>query len=283
VTEPATGPLAGLAQPAWQAAGPVEHYDAEHLYEKIDGRAELYLAYQVQAMFCQSWAGPDSAAVELYAFDMGQPLLAFGVYAAERPEAATPVALGGGGYTAGGSCLFWQDRWYVQVLTAQAGSAASAACRQWAAQVSGRLGHGTASLWGLDLLPTAGRVTDSERYVRRDALGLDFLSQAFTARYRLASGAELTGFVAQAADADAAAAVLQAYQTYLRDYGTQVRQKEVGGLPATLGALSGSYDLVLRWGRYVGGVNMATDSTAAESVALALARRLRQHGGAGGM
>ena len=50
--------------------------------------------------------------------------------------------------------------------------------------------------WGFAMLPAKNRIDDTVQYLMVDALGLDFLTNAFTAQYRDGT-AEFTGFVAR--------------------------------------------------------------------------------------
>jgi hypothetical protein len=135
------------------------------------------------------------------------------------------------------------------------------------------LGDQGPDLWGLALLPEQGRIPRSEEYLQRDALGLEFLTESFVARYRLAGG-ELTAFISRQATAEAAAGVLASYQAYLRDYGSGISTRKIGRTAATLGDLSGSYDLVFQSGEFVAGVSMAPDPATAESLAVDLVQSL---------
>lgn len=267
------GLLAGLAVPGWLAAEPLQQFTAANLYEKIDGRAEQYLAFDVQALFCQQFTGLDGASIEIFAYDMGDPLRAFGVYAAERAPEHAPAKLGREGYLASGSFLFWQDRWYLQVLASDQAEPVQQAALALARLLAARLGDQGPDLWGLALLPEQDRIPRSEEYLQRDALGLEFLTDSFVARYRLA-GNELTAFISRQPTAEAAAGVLASYQAYLRDYGSGISTREIGKTAATLGDLSGSYDLVFQSGVFVAGVSMAPDPATAESLATDLVQSL---------
>lgn len=267
--------LAGLAAPGWQAAAPPQHFTTANLYEKIDGRAEQYLAFEVQALFCQQLSGPGGAAIEIFAYDMGDPLRAFGVFTAERAPEHAPEKLGHDGYMAGGSYLFWQDRWYLQLLASDQTAPVQRTALEMARSLSARLGNEGSDLWGLALLPQTGRIPRTEQYLLRDALGLEFLTNTFAARYRVAeSGPELTAFVSRQPTGEAAAGVLASYQAYLREYGSGASACTVAGIKVTLGDLGGTYDLVFQSGKFVAGVSMAPDQAAAERLAADLAQRL---------
>ena len=68
----------------WSRPGDVLTYDADNLWEYINGAAELFVEFGVQT--CRTAdlvSGEVTVTVDLY--DMGTPLNAFGVYERERP------------------------------------------------------------------------------------------------------------------------------------------------------------------------------------------------------
>src|SRR5262249_32918601 len=84
-----------------------------------DGRAESFLLYDVKGMAYTYYhpAGDESQEVQLYLFEMGNPLKALGKYGSEKPEEAEPVEGGKEAYTAAGSTLFYLDKYYVQIVS----------------------------------------------------------------------------------------------------------------------------------------------------------------------
>jgi hypothetical protein len=99
----------------------LETFNADNLYEKIDGRAESFLQYGVKGMAYAFYhpAGDSSNDVQLYIFEMADSLKALGKFGSEKPEDAKPVAIGDEGYTSAGSTLFYAGRFYTQVVSSQ--------------------------------------------------------------------------------------------------------------------------------------------------------------------
>ena len=66
--------------------GPVESFTPENLYDKIDGKAELYLAAGVVGMRCQRFALKPAGEqwLEWFVYDMGTMPQAFSVFSTQR-------------------------------------------------------------------------------------------------------------------------------------------------------------------------------------------------------
>jgi hypothetical protein len=99
----------------------LETFNADNLYEKIDGRAESFVQYSVKGMAYAFYhpSGDPSNELQLYIFEMGDALKALGKYGSEKPDDARPVAIGAEGYTAAGSTLFYSGRYYTQIVSTQ--------------------------------------------------------------------------------------------------------------------------------------------------------------------
>ena len=115
--------------PTCRRAGPsgksgekyIETFNADNLYEKIDGRAESFLQYGVKGMAYTFYhpAGDASNEIQLYIFEMADPLKALGKYGSEKPDEAKTIAVGTEGYTTAGSTLFYAGKYYTQIVSTQ--------------------------------------------------------------------------------------------------------------------------------------------------------------------
>ncbi len=108
--------LPGVSPPKY-----VETFNAENLYEKMDGRAESFIQNGVKGMACCSYhPGKDEdAEVQLFVFEMGDALRAGAKFDSEKPDDAKPTELGDGAYTASGSVFFHLGPYYTVVNLAQ--------------------------------------------------------------------------------------------------------------------------------------------------------------------
>jgi hypothetical protein len=117
-------PLADLP-PEWTIGKSGEHqietFNADNLYEKIDGRAESFIQYGVKGMAYTFYhpTGDSSNELQLYIFEMSDPLKALGKYGSEKPDEFKTVPIGNEGYTTAGSTLFYSGRYYTQIVSTQ--------------------------------------------------------------------------------------------------------------------------------------------------------------------
>ena len=91
-TETIARALEGLTPEGFTKKSLVERYTEANLYEKIDGRSELFQSYDVTGMTFVTFSKADDPAkfIDVFLYDMTTPLGAFGVYSVEHRLAARP-------------------------------------------------------------------------------------------------------------------------------------------------------------------------------------------------
>jgi hypothetical protein len=112
----AIGPAPFLPEAAagWQAEGPASTYDAETIFQYIDGLGEVYLAYDMTACHARRYRGPAGEGdIVADVFDMPTSGDAYGLYTHSRE--GTVVDVGQDASFGYGSLLFWKGRRFVSV------------------------------------------------------------------------------------------------------------------------------------------------------------------------
>lgn len=213
----------------WSLSEGLRSYFPESLFEYIDGAAESYLSYDFRELIVADLERKGTGAtVTLEIYDMGLPLNAFGIFGAERYPENKAVALGELGYVEGEALNFLAGRFYVKLLAFGLGDATEAGLTEIASKVAGAVKSG-GGLPGLVLgFPKDGLVARSEKYIKRNVMGYEFLHDGYVATYR-SGGRELEGFfIDGGSDKDAEGMLTRLIEALTAD--KQVVEKKESGV-----------------------------------------------------
>jgi hypothetical protein len=177
----------------WSRSGEVLTYDADNLWEYINGAAELFVEFGVQTCRTADLVSGDvTVTVDLY--DMGTPLNAFGVYEREKPGEDIPVS----GATAGVisppyQALLLKGSTYAKVNVYE-GDFTEALGQQLLEGLAAALPGEATRPPELELLPAEGRVAGTEGYKPLAFLGQADLVDCLYAEYSLGGEEPWQGF-----------------------------------------------------------------------------------------
>ncbi|MDW8104305.1 MAG: DUF6599 family protein [Armatimonadota bacterium] len=116
-------PEQGMALPlpeaiaGWKRDAQVQTYDADTIFDYIDGIGEIYRAYNMQRVWVYRYRREGYPSLTVDLFEMGTPDDAFGVFTFERDGEA--VGVGQGSDYAAGMLRFWKERYFVVVSAEQ--------------------------------------------------------------------------------------------------------------------------------------------------------------------
>ncbi len=260
--------LDGIAPASWSQYGTTEFFTADTLYEKINGRAEQYLAYEVATLECASFANDSGQYVDVYLYTMQSALNAFGIYSVERSPDGVSLSIADRSYRSGTGIFLWQGDHYAQIIGSDGTATVSKTVDDIATRIAGDLAPASVPPWGLALLPKAGMVTGSTQFYRKDALGLDYLPETFLARYAAAEE-PVTLFISRAENETNAGAVLDSYREYAEMFGQAPEETD----RIWVCDLGGVFDAVFDRGIYIGG----TTAVPNRNLAIERARALLSH------
>ena len=252
-----------------------ESFGPEDLFNKIDGKAELYLSAGFAELSCQRFSeknNPESWA-EIYIYNMAEPRNAFAVFSSQRRQKATDIDIGDFGYEARGALFFTHGEFYVEVIPSSEsktlGKAMSAVARDFVNNT--QAAH--QNLPELQIFPHTNLQPGSITLLSKNAFGFDRLDNVFTAVYKF-NTEEVTAFLSLRRDNYEAKELLEAYQRFLMANGANERQAPNDIPGAKLMELFGTYELVFTNGPYLAGVHQAANAQAAENLARILSAGL---------
>jgi hypothetical protein len=286
----------------------LETFNADNLFEKIDGRAESFIQYDVRGMAYADFHpnGDESADVQVYIFEMGDTLKALGKYGSEKPDEAKSLAIGSDGYVSAGSIIFYAGPYYTQVVTTTDDPKFAAFALEMAQRIAARQKPGTpapvastsasaspSASAPAEGQPAGGKVEakamtpealfallpegsgkSAPKYVAQDAFGYSFLSDVFMADYNQ-DGTTWQGFLRPYRDAKEAEAVFNKYVEGAKMDGAELKTIEAEGADRMIiSANIGLIDVLFLKGNVVGGANGATEEKPAETFARAFVKGL---------
>lgn len=239
-------------------ASPVESYDPATLSDRIDGKAELYLAANFKEMSCRALTLANGAHVDAYVYAQATPKDAFAVLSAQRRSGSRPLPLAPDAYATENALYFTRANHYVELVADRADGDTLAGLEQLAGSLFAALGGGTAtpapaeaaspakgapaalpgaattaspatppatsqatapaSVDEKTLFPVAGLAADSLRLAASDAMGMAGFANVYTAEYALPSGAA-TALLAWRDAPATAAAEAKAFAAFLSQNG----------------------------------------------------------------
>jgi hypothetical protein len=195
-------------------AGPLE-FDAETLFEHLNGGAERYLGHGFRGL---TWAryqlGDDAlGSVEIEVFDMGTKEGAFGIYSAIRRSDAEFREWGSEGFRHGTVAAAWRNVVFVHGVADDNRASLTESLEAFVEQVVEAAPGDRSPPEVLAVLPRQGLVPRSECLVARALLGHAFLPGGLTASYRT-DGATTHVFVCDLESPRSATAALEKLQTH---------------------------------------------------------------------
>jgi hypothetical protein len=276
-TETIARALEGLTPEGFTKKSLVQRYIEANLYEKIDGRSELFQSYDVTGMAFVTFskAGDPAKFIDVFLYDMTTPLGAFGIYSVERSSGSKAIATGDGGHRTRADLFFRKGQYYASILTSGPDEEVQKAASALADTLANRLKGEPAKLWGLAMLPAKNRIDDTVQYLMVDALGLDFLTNAFMAQYRDGE-AEFTAFVARCKSTNNAAEVLAKFKAHFEEFGDTAEPAKIEGVPVMFAdAGGGDFDGACQVGDVIAGVTAVKGRDAAVKAMTFLLKGLR--------
>ena len=266
--------VADAAPAGWELYDEVLQFTPDNLYEQINGRAELFLSYNVVSLTYATFddSSNPSSSINLSIYDMGTTLNAFGVFSVERSLGEPQVDLGREAYRSGANHYVWRGRYYIQAIASDGGKLAQEASRGLVQELSSHLKDTGEEVWGANVFPSESLVSDSLKYFLVDALGLEFMRNTFTALYQR-DGIEIATFISKRDSEAEAFAALEEYSAFGKRYGKRIQRSTANGVEFLICEMQRGYDVVATKGDYLAGVT----AVPGQDLALKTAAELHQH------
>ena len=162
----------------------IDYFDANTLFNQINGAAAVYLDYGFVEMFHAVYhnvSGDGYIVAEAYRH--GNPDQAYGMYVSERMGSNDFVDIGAQGYVEEGLLNASGGDWYIKIFSHRKDAMTAAAMKAIASGLEKELFPDAAIPAETTWFPSEGRVEQSDMYVPKEVLGHTFLTEAYTSSY----------------------------------------------------------------------------------------------------
>jgi len=254
--------------------GVVEQFGPDTLSDKIDGKAELYLACGFENLRCQRFAlrTDPNKWMEWFEYDMGDQYNAFAVYSLQRRESAVPLDVVPYAYRTKNAIFYVAGKYYIEAVAAEPDPTLIEAMIEMAKTHVATFPETPEELPELKWFPSDGLIPHSHTLQVTGAFGFEKFGRVFSARYNI-EGREARAFITQCDNASSASNLAAEYCKFLLDNGGQPIS-----YPSPMPELKiiQSYDgvtAVFVQGRFLAGVQGAESP----EIAVRLATQLKSH------
>ena len=254
--------------PGFKAASAAESYDPDTLYEKIDGKADMYLEAGFKSLVCQRFASvkDEGAWLEAFVYDMDSPVSAFGVYGQQRRSDVVALDVTPFAYKTVDGVYFAAGGVYVEIHGSAATDELSNAMLMLARSLTGTVKMDAGVAAAIATFPKEGQVVGSAALYPAEAFGCSLLDNVYTMQYG-EGGKNVLAFASPRVSAEAAAKLADDYGKFIVENGGKETTPKDMGFPAKVFDLYKTTEVVLARGSIVAGVHAADDAASALSFA----------------
>jgi len=254
-------------------AGQIETYNSANLYEKIDGKADLYLNNGFASLQCRRFSGKSvkDRWAEVYLYDMADGENAFAVYSLQKRSEGVPLDWAQFGYSTSDSAYAAAGRYYIEIFLSSEDDSLLASAKSAARKLASAVSFGKTEIPILNLFPADNLVNDSFKFIRADAFGCSDLENIFTAEYKI-NGNSITAYLTKNRPADTYAK----YYRFLLDNGANRLQNNLMLPDSGAVELFGTNEIFFSTGGYFAGVRGSATIEDLQQTAVKLLKSLSE-------
>lgn len=270
--------LSSLAPAGFETLSKVEVYNSDNLYEKINGKAPLYIESGFEELSTQRFVSIDDRSLwmEFYAYDMGTVKNAFSVYSVQRradSEDFAPMRLA---YKTGNALYFVHGKYYIELVGSSESDELFRAIAEAAQKIQANLAIDyDTEIAELSFFPQENLIPGSIKLYLANAFGFEGLTNTFTAKYRFGNETA-TAFMSKRANSKDAEAIAESYRSFLIENGAITKSTTNKTIEGKVMDFYGTTEIVFTVGPFIAGIHEAENHQTAEKLAEILINRLNE-------
>ena len=256
-----------------------ETYPADNLYEKINGKAPLYIEAGFVKLSTARFISKDNESLwmELFIFDMGDIKNAFSVYSVQRRPDVEILPDMQFGYRTTDAPYFVHGKFYVEFIASSKSDELFKAMMETAQKVQANLPiDADTEIPEFGYFPQENLVAGSHKLYLESAFGFENLTDTFTAQYR-AGDETVTAFLSKRPSAADAAALFESYYKFLIENGGK-KTKPDNNPKVRYVDFYGTLEIITVVGQFVFGIHEAENPQLASDVEKLFISNFREMG-----
>lgn len=167
----------------WNKSSEIKKFEADYLWDYINGAAESYHAYDFEVLHVCDYLKSDDVYVTVETYKHASPENAYGIYAAERPQAAGFIQTGAEGYYEEGILNFVKNDYYIK-MRASTETINKLDMQRIADEIAKKLPGDNQLPKALELIPEKGKIPHSTLFVGENFIGYSSLYDAYLTDYK---------------------------------------------------------------------------------------------------
>jgi hypothetical protein len=278
VGELITAKLHSLVPEGFETLSEIEVYNSGNLYEKINGKAPLYIDAGFEKLFSQQFIGKDDAnlSMELSIYDMASTRNAFSVYSVQRRAEAEILPDMQFGYRASNALFCVHGKYYIELLGSSESDELLEAMAEVTRKIQANLAiHDNTGIPEIEYLPQDNLVAGSIKLYLANAFAFEGLTDIFAARYDV-NGETITAFLSKRPSPRDAGAVAESYRNFLTENGATAKKATNKTLEGKVFDYYDTTEIVLSTGPFVVGIHEAENQQSAENLTVMLINKLSE-------
>ncbi|MFC1780997.1 DUF6599 family protein [Planctomycetota bacterium] len=262
----------------------IEKYNPDNLYEKINGKAPLYLDSGFVELTAQRFVSKndENLWMEIEVFDMANLWNAFSIFSVQRRPDADILSLFNPsyGYKTTNALYFVHGKYYIELIGSSESDELSRALTAIAQNIQANLViDKTAEIPQLSLFPQENLIQGTTKLYLKNAFGFEGLTDVFACRYQINDEAIMV-FLSEYNDLQTASANSNSYYKFLIENGAKDKAASSQTLKdnpqVNVLDFYGTTEIVFAAGQFIGGIHEADNQDSAEDLAGRLFEKLSQ-------
>jgi len=167
----------------WKPSKSIQTYNADNLFDYINGASDLYLSYEFQQLDVVYYRNRKKQEIVVEIYQHQSPVYAFGIYSQERSPDANYLNIGAESYIDGSNLFILTGKYYLKIFSYDLGEEAETILPEFARSIVELLKSDNSLPPLLSVFPEQNLQPKSIQFIAKNLLGYSFFVKGYQAFY----------------------------------------------------------------------------------------------------